>query len=189
VCDQPKVVNRYNKLLNSQLHQQHTFKKFEEFEKLRQSSNMNEQSIINNLNKIDNSITNSILYYAENTCRKLKAGKVPYSPELSPVGKEINVWNNVLRKEKGCNISSTYIKRIAKKSNISHPMSLTIEDCIRERQSASKRYKKLNGMQSKIESSLLKTLLHSKRKEVMNEFPMQLTVLIGMKNFANHIDE
>ena len=37
VCEQPKVVNKYNELLKSQLHQQHTFKKFEEFEKLRHS--------------------------------------------------------------------------------------------------------------------------------------------------------
>jgi len=152
VCEQPKVVNKYNELLNRQLHQQHTFEKFEEFEKLRQSNKMNEQSTMNTLNKIDNSITNSILY-AEKRCRKLKAGKVPYSPELSRVGKEINVWNNVLRKKRGCNISSTYIKRIAKKSDISHPMSLTIEDCIKERQSASRRYKKLkrNAKQNRIQ--------------------------------------
>ena len=73
VCDHPKVVNRYNKIVNRQLYQQQNFKKIEEIEKLRQSSSMNEQSIINRLNKIDNSITNSILY-AESRCRKLKAG-------------------------------------------------------------------------------------------------------------------
>ena len=152
VCEQPKVVNKYNELLKCQLQQQHTYKKFEEFERLHQSNKMNEQSTINTLNKIDNSITNSILY-AEKRCRKLKAGKVPYSPELNRVGKEINVWNNVLRKKRGCNISSTYIKRIAKKSDISHPMSLTIEDCIKERQSASRRYKKLkrNAKQNRIQ--------------------------------------
>jgi len=73
----------------------------------------------------------------------MKDGRVPYSPELSQAEKEINVWNNVLRKKRGCNISSTYIKRIAKKSNILHPMSLSIENCAKERQLASKKYKKL----------------------------------------------
>jgi len=55
--------------------------------------------------------------------------------------------------KRGCNISSSYIKRIAKKTDISHPMSLTIEDCIKERQSASRRYKKLkrNAKQNRIQ--------------------------------------
>ena len=51
---------------------------------------MNNKSYISMLNKIDNSITNSIIY-AEKRCRKLKAGSVPYSPDLSKIGKVINV--------------------------------------------------------------------------------------------------
>jgi len=90
ICDQPKVVERYNKLLNRQLHNQHTFKNFEAFEKAYQSGALNTTSYITMLNKIDNSITNSILH-AEKRCRKLKAGAVPYSPELNFTGKEINV--------------------------------------------------------------------------------------------------
>ena len=142
ICDQPKVVERYNKLLNRQLHNQHTFRNFEAFEKAYQSGELCTTSYITMLNKIDNSITNSILY-AEKRCRKLKAGAVPYSPELNSTGKEINVWNNVLRKKRGCNISSTYIKRISKRAGISNPMSLSIEDCIKERNTASKKYRKL----------------------------------------------
>ena len=142
ICDQPKIVDRYNKLLNRQLCKQHTFRQFQTFERIYQSGQMNNKSYISMLNKIDNSITNSIIY-AEKRCRKLKAGSVPYSPDLSKIGKVINVWNNVIRKKRGCNISSTYIKRIAKKSDILNPMSLSIEDCVKERNLASKKYKEL----------------------------------------------
>jgi len=69
------------------------------------------------LDKIDRSITNSVIY-AENRCRKIKAGAVPYTPALYKAGTIINLWNKVIRKKKGCNISSTYIKRIAKKAKI-----------------------------------------------------------------------
>ena len=148
ICNQPKIVERYNKLLNRQLSHQHTFKKFREFEEAYKSTNISTSTYMNMLNKIDSSITNSILH-AERKCRKLKAGTVPYSPELSNIGKVINVWNNVLRKKRGCNISSTYIKRISKKAGISKPMDLSMEDCIKERNLASKKYRKLKRVAKK----------------------------------------
>ena len=45
----------------------------------------------------------------------------------------IELWNVVIRKKQGAQISSTYIKRVAKKNNINAPMDLSIEDCIYER--------------------------------------------------------
>jgi len=104
------------------------------------------------LNKIDESITN-LIKHTERKCRKLKSGMVPFTPQINEAGKEINVWNNVIRKKKGCNISSTYIKQIVKKSGINMPMKLTVEDFIKERQLATKKYKRLkrNAKQSRIQ--------------------------------------
>ena len=67
---------------------------------------LNDKEAAQILNKIDNSITNAVIF-AEKRCRKIKSGQVPYTPEISQLGKEINVWNNVIRKKHGSNISST----------------------------------------------------------------------------------
>ena len=70
---------------------------------------------------------------------------MPYTPELNNAGKIINVWNNVIRKKKGCNISSTYIKRIAKKVSIVNPMSISLATCEKERKLAFAAYRKLKN--------------------------------------------
>ena len=139
VCDRPDVVDKFNTLLNSQLQSQGTFRKFQQFETHKLDGSLNPSQEITLLNKIDASITNSVRH-AEKRCRKLRFGGVAFEPESNQAGKIINVWNNVIRKKKGCNISSTYIKRIAKKAGISSPTQLSLSDCEAERKMALKTY-------------------------------------------------
>ena len=150
-CDRPNVVGKFNDLLQKQLQNQHTFSSFDKFMHAYQN-NAYETShqIIADLNKIDRSITNAVRY-AEKKCRKINAGNVPYTPELSNAGQLINLWNNIIRKKKGCNISSKYLQRIAKKLGVSQPMKLSLHDCELERKSASRNYRKLkkNAQQSR----------------------------------------
>ena len=142
VCDQPKVVEKYNSSLNRQLQNQGTFSTFHQFQIQHKSNMLNNEEAISKLNKIDNSITNAVRY-AEKRCRKLKFGEVPYTPQLSMAGKTINLWNNVIRKKKGCKISSRYINRIAKKLGIQKPMTLSLSDCEKERKLISAEYRKI----------------------------------------------
>ena len=51
---------------------------------------LNEKEAAQIPNKIDNSITNAVIF-AEKRYRKLKSGQVPYTPEISQLGKEIHV--------------------------------------------------------------------------------------------------
>ena len=94
ICDHPKIVDKYNSLLNTQLQNQNTIRKYNEFASQYENGTLSTENIMIILNKLDNSITNSILH-AEKKCRKLKSGSVPYTPELNNAGKIINVWNNV----------------------------------------------------------------------------------------------
>ena len=143
VCDQPKVVQKYNELLNRQLENQHTFAKYEALQNKIDQNQITPTEYITYLNKLDRSITNAIIF-AEKRCRKLRAGQVPYSPEINEAGNTINVWNNIIRKKKGCNISSTYIKRISKKAGISININqLSLSECEQERKLATKKYKHL----------------------------------------------
>ena len=70
---------------------------------------------------------------AEQKCRKLKMGQVAYTAESAEMRVVIELWNNVIPKKSGKNISSTYIKRLSKYCNISAPMDLSIDDCKTER--------------------------------------------------------
>ena len=151
VCDKPKVVEKFNKLLRQQLESQYTIYQFNSFmEKYEKKLFRNSKEAIECLNKIDRSITNSIKF-AEKKCRKLNAGDVPYSPELSATGKLIHFWNTIIRKKKGCNISSKYIQRSAKKLKINNAMQLELHDCENERKLAMKKYTALkkNAQQSR----------------------------------------
>ena len=151
VCDRPKVVSKFNKLLRQQLENQCTIIQFDKFIQHHQNGHYkNIHSIISALDKIDRSITNAIRY-AEKRCRKINSGNVPYTPELNQTGQAINLWNNVIRK-KGCNISSKYLQRSAKKLGLTiNPMHLSLQDCEMERKIASKKYRsiKRNAQQSR----------------------------------------
>ena len=141
-CEQPKVVKKFNRILTQQLENEHTLEKFEALKNDIDNNILSKEQIKDAVEKIDKSCTNSILR-AEKHCRKLRMGEVPWSVELSKAGKLIQLWNLVLRKKYGRNVSSTYIKRMAKKCNVQAPMLLSIEDCITERNNASKQYRSI----------------------------------------------
>ena len=135
VCDKPKVVSKFNSYLRKQLESQYTVSQFKEFmEKYDNNSFRNSAEAITSLNKIDRSVTNAIRHAEKN------AGDVPYSPELSEAGKLIHFWNTVIRKKKGCNISSKHIARLAKKLQIHNAMQLELFDCENEKKMAMKKY-------------------------------------------------
>ena len=70
VCDRPKVVSKFNKLLRQQLENQCTIIQFDKFLQHHQNGHYkNAHSIISALDKIDRSITNAIRY-AEKRCQK-----------------------------------------------------------------------------------------------------------------------
>lgn len=141
-CEQPKIMKKFNTLFKTQMEHEGTEAKFDKLMWKVQNDTINVSQIEIEANRIDNSCTNSILY-AEKRCRKLKMGQVQWSPELANAGRMISLWNLVLRKKNGRNISSTFIKRMAKKCKINNPMELDIEDVLIERKNANVRYKQI----------------------------------------------
>ena len=111
----------------------------------------NPKETINHLNKIDLFITNSIHFFAEKKCRKLNAGNIPYTPEISKAGELINFWNTVVRKKNVCNISSKQIKRSAKSMKIHEPIQPSFSDCEHERKLSIKKYPSFKTMQNNLE--------------------------------------
>ena len=141
-CDHPKVVKKFNMLLQRQMEKERTLQNFQSLQYAISNDQMRKKDIKIAADRIDRSCTNAI-NYAEKRCRNLKMGEVPWSVELSEAGRLIQLWNLVLRKKYGRNVSSTYIKRVAKKCKVHNPMQLSIEDCICERNNASKLYRSI----------------------------------------------
>ena len=165
VCDQPQVVDKYNQLLVEQLQNQHTFEQYERIQEQYGNNEISNDEYSIKLNKLDRSITNSIRF-AEKKCRKLRAGQVPYSPEIHEAGCIINVWNNIIRKKKGCNISTSYIKRISKKVDISINVNdISLEECEIERKIAAKKYRKLKRNAAQNREQFLQKLAEDHAKK------------------------
>ena len=158
VCNQPKVVQKYNELLNEQLNNQFTFQQYYKVQEMYKTNQISDHEYIMKLNKLDRAITNSIRF-AEKRCRKLRAGHVPFSPEIQEAGEIINVWNNIIRKKKGCNISSSYLKRISKKVGILININqISLQECEIERKLATKKYRKLKRNASQNREQFLQKL-------------------------------
>jgi hypothetical protein len=70
---------------------------------------------------------------AERKCRKLRVGQVAFSPELQKVRRDIAAWKLLLKKSKGLKVSSRFLDRTLKKSNISPSARSLDTDSISEK--------------------------------------------------------
>ena len=58
------------------------------------------------------------MQYAERRCRKLKMGGIPWTSELTYIRLSIEVWMLVIKRLKGCMVSSRTILRKKVKANM-----------------------------------------------------------------------
>ena len=106
---------------------------------------------------------------AELRCRKVRAGKVPFSPIVDIAAKTIYLWSSVLSKKRGCKVSSSLIRRLAKKCNIIIDPSLTYDKVRVLRNNALKRYK------------LLKTTAARHREQFISDLADAIEEVYGTK--------
>jgi hypothetical protein len=96
ILQDPRIVNKYNELLKEKLE---------------------EHDVLNHITILETSITGRIsaaqikeynildslriqaVTFAQQRCRKLRMGAVPYSPALSLAGKKIRAWKLLLKKK------------------------------------------------------------------------------------------
>ena len=77
---------------------------------------------------------------AENKCRKLKMGNVPFSPILELDRKKISLWNAVKKKKLGCKSSTRNIIRLGNLVGIDNPMEYSLGEVYHNIQQAKKDY-------------------------------------------------
>ena len=99
---------------------------------------------------------------AENKCRKIRAGAVPFSPKLAEAGTVIKLWSLVIRHHLGKNINTRYIRRIAKKCNITRALSCTLATAWMNKLKAEGTYYKLKKSAHRLRREFLHQLLTTK---------------------------
>lgn len=101
---------------------------------------------------------------AEKRCRKIRVGGVPFSPVVDKAAKTVYLWSLILSKMSGTKVSTSLIKRLAKKCDLIIDLSLSYEEIRILRNAAIKRYKSLKPNAKKYREQFISDLA-----EVMEE--------------------
>ena len=113
------------------------------------------------LNSVDRVISEG-MRHAEKKCRKIRAGTVPYSPQLAEAGAKIKLWSLVIRHHLGSNINTRYIRRVAKKCKIKRALSCSLATARMNKMAAEANYKKLKKSAYRLRTEFLHHLIEMK---------------------------
>jgi hypothetical protein len=86
-------------------------------------------SAIKRLNKVDKEL-GEYMRYAERKCRKIKSGRIPFSPEASLWIRRTQVYRSLLKYHAGRIKNRGNLKRAARRCQITDAMSLPIEEIL-----------------------------------------------------------
>ena len=139
-CEDPRIVQKFNDLLESQYKQHHVLQRIEQLNRTFHTPLLPHE--INELEKLDN-ISTFAVKYSDKRCRKLHMGQVPFSDTTKRAGSVINLWKLVIRKKLRCNVSSKLIKNLASQLGIKKPMDVPFDECKQRRNEAYKEYNKI----------------------------------------------
>jgi hypothetical protein len=126
ILQDPRVVKRYNQLLRDILEKQDVLNRLHA---LKQGiTERITPSQIREYNLLD-SICIQATICAQNGCRKLRMGAVPFSPQLCMAGKKICAWKLLLKKKSGGAVQhSKFLQRKIKDAGITDFDLLTIPE-------------------------------------------------------------
>ena len=118
----PQCASAYNALLESQLARHRIIKKLSRIQEAGGTSDQIKAS----LDSIDN-VTSQCMRFAERRCRKLKSGKIAFSPEAAMWIKCTLCYRALLRYWAGKIRNKSNLNRQAKWCNIPNPFSLSVD--------------------------------------------------------------
>ena len=148
------------------------------------------------VDKLDNE-RRQYMRRAEKKCRKLKSGRIPFSPEASVWIKRTQIYRTLLRYHAGKRCNRGNLKRAARRCNITAPFSLSLQE-IRARLSTCKEqcsyfrrhgaryrrrhlYKCLEGAQDRQDEEAEKKILAIISREKDKAFWRKLNYSLGKK--------
>jgi hypothetical protein len=114
--------------------------------------------------ELDDIRTKAILH-ANQRCRKLKMGQVPFSPRLVIHWNKILAWKLVLRHRRGSRIDSKYLQRTLRKANITDTHLLSELDVIDNLKEARLAYKVIKREAAQHRSTWLEDVAMARSSE------------------------
>ncbi|KAL7474532.1 hypothetical protein ACHAW6_000502 [Cyclotella cf. meneghiniana] len=122
----PQSLKNYNRHLEELITEQKLSEKMVEAHNSKQQNPRCFQEV---MEKVDKQ-SRELMVNAEKKCRKLKCGKIPFSPEASLWIKCCQFYRTLLRALSGNKINRGNLKRLARRVKISISLSLSIEEVV-----------------------------------------------------------
>ena len=125
VSTNPMVKKKFLTRFKKQMQRNHVYEQMIALERATKDSIDNHQK--ERYEKLDR-IKKSAVACAEKKCRKFSSGEVAFVPEkVQKYGMRITLVNLLLRRKKGCLVSTKLIKRIAQKCSLDQPFQFSID--------------------------------------------------------------
>ena len=123
----PRIVNKYHRLLNQHMETHNIFYKLQTLETAAAHQDRLTPQQQDQLEQIDDVVSDG-MRYAEKNCRKLAMGGLDFSPEMLQAWDTLRLWNMVKQRLENKRRSRTKIRRLAKKLKINQPMNKTMKE-------------------------------------------------------------
>jgi len=116
-CNDPRVVDKYNTTLWTELQKQQIPDTVQEMGKQLQKPTDVRRKHRNELNAINRQVCEA-KHTAENQCRKMKCGAIQWCPQVTKAINKILFWKSVLKRESGGKVGLSILVTRAKKAGI-----------------------------------------------------------------------
>ena len=158
-CNEEEVWSAYNTKLEIYCRQHRVKEKLDHVKRHYTSRHTKLRTVLTSLDKV----ISDGMRHAEKKCRKIRAGAVPFSPQLAEAGLKIKLWGLVIRHHLGSNINTRYIRRVAQRCRISRALSSSLAIARMKKLEAEAQYKKLKRSAYRLRMEFLQQLLDTKR--------------------------
>ncbi|CAJ1957791.1 unnamed protein product [Cylindrotheca closterium] len=92
----------------------------------------------------------TVMRQAEEKCRDLAPGKVPWSPKMQGFWDRMSLWKLLLKGKKGCRVSLRKVRRLMKKTELPQAWrksEVDLDDCLKQERSMYKQAKRTYAAQ------------------------------------------
>jgi hypothetical protein len=123
-CRDPRIVDRYHKILMPMLENQNIFNRAEFLFNNRNS--LSKRFLEKECNKLDKERVKIILA-AEQRCRKFRKGAVQWTPEYAELTATLKAWSLIAARRRRRRVDTKFFSRILKRANLIHEAGASLE--------------------------------------------------------------
>ena len=127
VCGLPEVRKNYTDRLYSYLQRHRVLEKLHFVQAHRFTNKELPPELSHMMASIDR-VREGSMKAAEKRCRKLCVGNVDFSPTMVTLGRRVELFSLIRRRKQGKRVGTRKIRRLAKKVNVTRPLSVSLEE-------------------------------------------------------------